>query len=289
MANQYYNISYDPLRQGFDTDTWRLVYGDAAVVGGQLRLTKAAIIHYGDILRGDAVFSINIGTPALGDNTEFGFIQYNKNAYAVFQIVDGVLTAEVSNGTITRTSATIAWNTDWTDVDTEFGIKWEAGSVTFTIGGQFKARIDDASATDAIALSVIPGCPMSLYVASDSPDLFLLDYIVVKAIQSYVMSTGNADSTFEILVKESDKVNISSVVTDIKITPLHTNNGIIAETPKIREVATVYVEPITSIPTIIETPKIRESVTMFTDIYDDMGIVTETPKIREDITVETPA
>ena len=54
---------------------------------------------------------------------------------------------------------------------------------------------------------------MSLYVASDSPDLMLLDYIIVKGIQSYVVSTGNADSSFEITVRESEKLNISESVT----------------------------------------------------------------------------
>ena len=216
MANQYFNISYDPAKQGFSTDTWRKVYGDVAISSGQLELNKASIIHYGDILRGDAVFSINIGAPVAGDNSRFGFTQFSKGAYLIFQISDGVLTAECSNGTTSASSAIIPWNSSWTDTDTEFRIKWEAGMVTFSIGGQFKAVFNDTY-TLGVPTILVPGSPMSLYVASDSPDLMLLDYIIVKGIQSYVVSTGNSDSSFEVIVKESDKVRISDVITAINV------------------------------------------------------------------------
>jgi hypothetical protein len=208
MSNQYINFTYDPAQEGFDLDTWRLVYGDADIVGGQLQLTKAAIIHYGDILRGDAVFSINIAKPVLGDNSRFGFIQYNKNAYLLFQIVDGVLTAECSNGTTIASSAVIDWDDDWTDVDTEFRIKWEAGTATFFINKQFKAVFNDTYNL-GVPVKLIPGSPMSLYATTDAPDLMLIDYIEVKGIQGFVMSEGNADSSFEMIVKESDKVRIT--------------------------------------------------------------------------------
>lgn len=211
MANQYYNISYDPAKQGYSTDTWRTMYGDVSIVSGQLQLNKASILHYGDILRGDAYISINIGAPVAGDNSKFGLTQYSKGAYTYFQISDGVLTAEVSNGINSRSSAIIPWLASWTDTDTEFRIKWEAGMVSFFIDGQIKAIFDDSSSVDALATAVIPGCPMSIYIASDSPDLMLVDYIIVKSIQSYVISTGNSNSSFEVVVKESDKLNISDV------------------------------------------------------------------------------
>lgn len=216
MANQYFNISYDPAKQGFSADTWRKMYGDVAISAGQLELNKASILHYGDILRGDAVFSINIGAPVAGDNSRFGFTQFNKGAYLIFQISDGVLTAECSNGTISASSAVIPWNSSWTDTDTEFRIKWEAGMATFSIGGQFKVVFNDTY-TLGVPTILVPGSPMSLYVASDSPDLMLLDYIIVKGIQSYVVSTGNSNSSFEVIVKESDKMAISDVITAINV------------------------------------------------------------------------
>jgi len=262
MSNQYFNIAYDPAKQGYSTSTWRTIYGDVAVVNGQLQFTKAAILHYGDILRGDAVFSLNIAAPVIGDNSKFGFTQYSKGAYLYFQISNGVLTAECSNGTVSTSSAVIPWVADWTDTDTEFRIKWEAGTATFSIGGQYKVVFNDTYALE-VPTTLIPGCPMSLYVASDAPDQLLLDYILVKNIQSYVLSTGNANSSFEVFVTESDKLSVSDIITNLVITPLHTNSGIIAETPKIREDVTMLMKILIANESVItETPKIRESVTV---------------------------
>jgi hypothetical protein len=236
MSNQYFNISYDPSRQGFSTSTWRLLYGDVAVSGGKLQFTKSAILHYGDILRGDAIFSVNIAAPVPGDNSKFGFLHYSKNAYAYFQISNGVLTAEISNGVVSQSSVVIPWVSDWTDVDTEFRIKWEAGQITFSIGGQFKFVFDDSSKIDPLSLSTLPNGPMSLYVASDAPDQLLLDYIIVKSIQSYVLSTGNSNSSFETVVSESDRLRITDVPTLAMAAALA---GSTNETPKIRESVTI--------------------------------------------------
>ena len=265
MSNQFFNISYDPAKQGYSTSTWRTMYGDVAIVSGQLQLTKASIIHYGDILRGDAIFSINIAAPVPGDNSRFGFTQYSKGAYLYFQIANGILTAECSNGTTSASSSPITWNSDWTDTDTEFRIKWEAGIATFYIGGVFKAVFNDTYVLED-PTTLVPGCPMSIYIVSDSPDLLLLDYIIVRSIQSYVVSTGNSNSNFEVIVTESDKINISEAVTMfMKI--LIANEGV-----------------------NIDTPKIREGITMLMKmLVAGEGIITETPKIRESVTVSIPA
>ena len=226
MGNQFFNISYDPIRDGFSKETWSLVYGDVTVTGGQLEIDKALIVNYGDIIRGDAIFSINIATPVKGDNSDFGFIQLNKNCYLSFSIVDGSLFANSSNGVDTN-SVAIDWYSDWSDTDTEFRIKWEAGMATFSIGGQFKAVIND---------STISGSPMSLYVRSDSSDPFLLDYIIVKSIQSYVISEGNSNSTFQTIVKESDKIRITDVVT-----------AMTTDNPRINKNDTVNISEITAV------------------------------------------
>lgn len=211
MANQYFNLSYDPVKQGFDNSTWRTVYGDVAVVGGKLELDKAAIIHYGDILRGDAVFSINIAAPIAGDHTYFGFNQYSKGVHAWFKIHDTLLYAETSDGTTTY-SVAIPWEAAWTNTDTEFRIQWETGLVSFYIKGVKKASISYSAPLD-IPVSIVPNDPMSLYLESDALDLFNLNYIIVKSIQSYLMSEGNDNSSFEEIVKESDKITISEVIT----------------------------------------------------------------------------
>jgi len=211
MSNQYYNLNYSPIAQGFDAGTWRKLYGDVSVVANKLQLTKAAIIHYADILRGDAIFNINIAAPFASGDSKFGFIQYSKNTYAYFKITGPVLTAETSDG-VTAYSEVIPWQTIWTDVNTDFRIKWESGSVRFYVGGQLMVTITESNLLN-IPVSVVPNDPMSLFIQSDSTDLFLLNFITVKAIQSYLMSEGNDDSVFEPFVTESDRISISEAVT----------------------------------------------------------------------------
>jgi hypothetical protein len=211
MANQFYNFNYDPAKKGFAALTWRKVYGDVAVVSGQLQFTKAFIIHYGDILRGDATFNINIAAPFADGDTTFGFTQYSKGVHAYFKISGTVLSAETSDGTTTK-NVVIPWSAAWTDTNTEFRIKWEAGLVTFFIGGQFKTSIGYSKLLD-IPVSIVPNDSMSIFISSDSTDLFLLNYITVKSIQSFLMSEGNDNSIFEPFVRESDRISITDVVT----------------------------------------------------------------------------
>lgn len=280
MANQYFNFSYDPAKQGFDSSTWRTVYGDVAVVGGALELIKAAIIHYADILRGDAVFSINIAAPIVGDHSSFGFTQYSKGVHAYFNIHDTVLTAESSDG-VTTSSVVIPWETAWTDTDTEFRIKWEAGLVTYFVGGVRKAEIG-AYAPNDIPQSVVPNDPMSLYVASDGADLFLLNYIIVKSIQSYLMSEGNADSSFERIVKESDKLTISEAIT------MSINNpGInVSDSITISEnIAKTITTPGQS--GLFESATISEDVNIL--VQSNLSGAVEDITVSEEVTVDPPA
>ena len=251
MSNQYFNFSYDPAKQGFDNSTWRTVYGNTAVVGGKLQLSQGMIIHYGDILRGDAVFSINIAAPVPGDHSSFGFTQYSKGVYAYFNIIDNVLTAETSDG-VTSSSISIPWEEDWTDTDTEFRIKWEAGLVTFFVAGNIKASIG-YSTTLNIPQSVVPNDPMSLYVASDGADTFILNYIIVKSIQSYLFSTGNIDSNFEKIVKESDKMIITDVPTVVSATTMSINKY---------ETLTLTDTPTIVRPDLLTSASVNDSITI---------------------------
>lgn len=260
MVNQFYNFNYDPAKQGFDASTWRKVYGDVSVVNGQLQFTRGFIIHYGDILRGDATFNINIAAPFADGDTTFGFTQYSKGVHAYFKISGTVLTAETSDGTTTK-SEVITWSSAWTDTDTEFRIKWEAGLVTFFIGGQFKTSIGYSAPLDVVE-SIVPNDSMSLFISSDSTDLFLLNYITVKSIQSYLMSEGNDNSIFEPFVRESDRINISEVITMGQGTEMRIDK--------------------------IDSISISENIILTTSITDPNGII-DSIEITEDITVGSPA
>jgi len=189
MSNQYFNFYYDPVRQGFNSLTWRTLSGIPATLGTRLNLASSEIIHYDDILRGSATISMNIPAPVAGDNKKFGFRQYNKNAYIYFKITDDVLTAETSDGTTSK-SVVIDWQTEWTNTDIEFLIKWEAGIVKFYIAGNLKVTIDDASikTTGSDNSTCISGDPLSLYFSNATASAFLLNYINVKSIQSYLFA-----------------------------------------------------------------------------------------------------
>ena len=274
MANQYYNFYYDPVRQGYDTSTWRTLYGDIAIGGGRLRLTDAAIIHYADILRGDASFSIRIGAPVAGADRKFGFLQYNKNAYAYFKILGTAFTAETSNGTDT-TSETITWQTAWTNTNTEFRIKWEGGRAEFYVGGIKQATTADVS---------ISGTPMSLYAhCTTKDDPLAINYIDVQTIQSYLMHTDNDNSTNEPLVFEASDIDITEVVTmDIPVNVSVTDNVTISES------ATTH---ITTTESLSDSVTITDAVTVVVkilpvDVSDQLNITENLSEIRLSLVIE---
>ena len=185
MANQYFSFYYDPVRQGYDTDTWTTLSGVPVVAANKLSLTNASILHFADLFRGDVSFKINIAEPTAGDDRKIGLTEYNQGSFLYFKIADDVLTAESSDGTTTK-SVVIPWNSDWTSADTVFRIKWEAGMATFFIGGQFKVTLNDASSLD-VPTTVIPGGPLSLYVDNVGAGALLVSYIEVLGVQSAIL------------------------------------------------------------------------------------------------------
>ncbi len=182
MSNQTFSFYYDPTRQGYDANTWSTVSGTPVVVANHLVLDGASIIHFADLLRGDAYFSLNIQTPAAGALDSFGFTLSNKVSMVGFTVVDDVVSVIVTNGSTTK-SQVIVWNTNWSNKDIVYRIKWEAGMVTFYIDGQLKATLNDLY-TLGIPTVIVPGDPMSLFADSDSTNPVLINYIEVKGIES---------------------------------------------------------------------------------------------------------
>lgn len=250
MSNQYFNFYYSPTRQGFDASIWHTLFGGPAVSsGGRLLITDSAFVHYGDILRGDAVFNMNVPAPAGGLSRKFGFYQPNKNAYAYFKISGAAFTAECSDGT-NSTSSVIAWQTAWTNTNTEFRVKWEAGTATFFVGGVQQAVIQDIS---------VSGDPMSLYVANETSDTIFLNYIDVKTIQSYILNEGNEDTVFgEKYVYVSDIITVADVPT-MFMTILIAGEGVVADGVTLTESVTLLLQEFKS---LSDTLTISESVTV---------------------------
>jgi hypothetical protein len=199
MANQFINFKYDPSTEGYSNTLWHTVYGDASISDGKLKIDKGLVIHYGDILRGDFSFNVNMSEPDMEDNIRFGLIQYSKNAYIYVSLDDTYLTLETSNGE-DSSSISFDWQDEWADTPTDFKIKWGPGCVSLFVNGNLKTSISDSS---------VPNCPLSLYLYSDSVNDFKVNYITAKAVQSYILSTGNSDSIFEPFVNESERAAVS--------------------------------------------------------------------------------
>ena len=251
MSNQYFNFYYSPARQGFDASTWRTIVGSPAVSNNRLILSTATIVHYADLLRADATFNLNIAAPSAGLSKRFGFYQPGLNAFAYFSISGADFTAECSDGANT-TSVSITWQSSWTNTNTEFRVKWEAGTATFFVGGVNQAVIQDVS---------VSGNPLSLYLTNESDDSLFLNYIDVKTIQSYLMSEGlPASSTFEDLVFAPDQINLTEAVTMLVTTLfVPAAGGNLFDSTSISE--SVTVERIFDV-TVSDSMTLSEAVTM---------------------------
>lgn len=178
MSNQYYNFYYDPIRQGYDLDTWSTVTGAPVVVSNVLSLNAASCIHLADLLHGDVTFSINISEPAAGDAIQFGFYDANQVAGVGFRITDDKLYADSFIGS-NITSTLISWETGWSSENVEFRVKWDAGRAIFYINGTERVVISD---------DTVPGSALNLYIKSDSTNPLSLNYINVKGVQNLIWS-----------------------------------------------------------------------------------------------------
>lgn len=175
---QFTNFYYDPQRQGYDTSLWKTLSGSPSISSNQIRLNSAAIVHYGDIRRGDVTLGLTIPTdPATGDDKEWGLVQLNRGAFAKFDITDDVFTCQVYDGkSAAATTATVTWATAWAAAVVNYRIKWEGGRVEFWVNSNKVAVIADANVT---------GEPMSIYASNGDADDVDLAFVEAISIQSY--------------------------------------------------------------------------------------------------------
>lgn len=207
MSNKYTNFYYDPRREGYDTSVWRTITGGAnrepTIGNNQLRFSLSSIIHFGDIWRGDITMNLNVPVPVGGARKSFGLLQLNKNAYIYFDITDTTFSAKTSNGTNT-TSVTITWQSAWSSADTDFRIKWEAGTAKFFVGGVQQAAISDIS---------VSGDPLSFYIRNENTDLMTLKYLQAKGIQTFFLHEALENSSFGFEIFMGEVIAITEAVT----------------------------------------------------------------------------
>ena len=199
---------YDPIRQGYDTNSWRTISGAPALVGSRLTLDNqagigAAIIHYVDFVKGEMVFDVNVPTvPTAGTNRSFGASRPNTSAYILFSL-GATLTCITSDGTTTTSSSAITWDSNWTSANTIFKIRWEAGGAKFFVNNTQVYAVSDDS---------VPYGPLSLYLSDDSDSSMTIGDIVVKATQSAVYVSGTA-TTDTSVPTTNGKLSMASTIT----------------------------------------------------------------------------
>ena len=107
MSDIRTSFYYDPIRQGYDTNSWRTISGAPAIAaGGRISVDNAggsagSVVHYADFLKGDISFNVNVpAAPGAAASRLFGVSAPNTAAYIRFSI-DDALTCQTSDGTTT--------------------------------------------------------------------------------------------------------------------------------------------------------------------------------------------
>lgn len=239
---------YDPIRQGYDTNLWHTIAGAPANVAGRLRAPNSIIIHYADVVKGDFTFNLNVpDSPGGNDGRIIGLYQPNRQAYIVFTIGD-TLTGDASNGTNTATTGTMPWDSNWNGVNTDFAIRWEAGTAKFFINGTQVGCITDVA---------VPAGPLSLYVADISLNPMSIGDISAQSVQSYVLNAKSADST----VYDGMQMIVSQGVTVTDVPNISMSNFLA------RPVETVAVSENVAVVVLVK-PSVSDNVTITENIAE---------------------
>lgn len=185
------NVLYDPSRDGYDTSSWRTIFGSPNVQGGVLVLQEAATLHRSDCLRGDLTLNVNVpNSPVGGESRRFGFYSPNIGAYAWFAIEGETLYAQISDGGSNSSQETLSWSDGvvetWEGSGIDFRIVWEAGLVTFYINGTRKTVLSGAS---------VPRVPMAVYMLNGNTDYMTIPYVTIQSIQSLFVHTDEGDTS----------------------------------------------------------------------------------------------
>jgi hypothetical protein len=277
------SFTYDPIRQGYDTNSWRTISGAPALVGSRLSIDNSAgigasAIHYVDFVKGEVVFDVNVPTaPTPGTSRSFGASSPNTSSYVLFSF-GATLTATCSDGITTTSSSAITWSDDWTSANTIFKIRWEAGGAKFFINGTQVAVICDDS---------VPYGPLSLYFSDDSDSSMTVGDIVVRATQSYVANLKTSDSSVPTI---EGKISMYQGVTITENTALLVpelfvpySTGSFAQSVGVSDVISVIWG--TAIPLFTQAITVSENLVMFKE-EQEYGTDYDSITVSEVITLE---
>jgi hypothetical protein len=159
------NLSYDVRRDGFDASRWKTVGGTPTIAGDEMTLTQAGVLEKSDVFRGDLTMRLVIPTePATGDSREFGMKSLSSGAYAVFNIIDDVFYASVSDQDGNIDSATLSFDGDWAGMEVDFRVVFQSNMAKFYI---------DNSPVAVFAGIKTPRTAMGVYINNGNNDVML--------------------------------------------------------------------------------------------------------------------
>lgn len=272
MSDIRTSFNYSPIRQGYDTNSWRTVSGSPAIgAGGRLIVDttaeEGAAVHYADFLKGDISFNVNVpAAPGAGAARLFGVSSLNTVAYIRFSI-DDALTCQTSDGTTTTESSTIEWNSNWTGANIVFRIRWEPGTAKFFINGSQVYAVTDDS---------VPHGPLSLYLSDNSDAAMTVGDMAVRGTQSYVMHLKTSDTaSYGGLLSSFQNVTVSENLSMLLVNlSLPYVSGALSESVTVSEAVQISI----SIPSpVFESVTVSENLTIF--------VANHVPNVNDSVTV----
>ena len=210
---EIFNFNYDPIRQGYDTNTWRTLVGTPDIsASGRLLIddgTGGSVIHYTDFVKGEVNLNVNIpSSPAAGDSRYFGMSSPNGAKYIKFSVGENLTCETADKGNVTS-SDTLEWNTDWNGVDLDFKIVWEASRAKFYIEGVMVYEVCDDS---------VPYGPLSLSLFDNSNTVMTVGDMSVKGTQSIFVNPVTSDATVTVTDLDVDLNDGATVAENISET-----------------------------------------------------------------------
>ena len=257
------NFYYDPIRQGYDTNLWHTIFGVPAIVAGnRLSANNAAIVHYGDIMKGEFTFNLYVpDAPGGNDSRIIGLYEPSTSAYIVFTIGTD-LSGDVSNGSDTATTGAITWDSSWTGVNTNFRIRWEAGTAKFFVGDTQVGAISDVA---------VPAGPLSLYISDVSGTTMTVGDISAKNIQTYILNPKSGDTTVyggAVIVAQGVTVSENLSIVEYNYIPENTESVTVTENVSL---------------VVSSNESLNESITVTENLSINVG--NYAPSVFEEVTV----
>jgi len=177
------NLFYDPYIYGYDDDFFKTVVGLAKAVNGKIRIipesggTSSRVLTTTMFRRGEISMRMTVPTaPTSGDSRVFGLYSIalgNRNAAYFYISGESFYVRTYGRDTGTPESTTVPWDSDWTNLSTEFEIRWRVDGVEFWIGGRRVAN----------HASIFPeNMLLPMYFSNNQEDPFFINYINVKGV-----------------------------------------------------------------------------------------------------------